>query len=271
MAKVYAIAMQKGGVAKTTAVIHIAAAIARRGKRVLLIDMDPQASLSEYFFKILKKHLPVEQFQTILASTMYNLLVEGKIIEPVQLGAKTLLLPASIDLQAAELVFPVLPTTREKPNLVLAKYLSHYLRAFNVDVCLIDCGPSLGLLTKNALAVADGGVIIPVATEEMAVEGLPKILATVQDVRTDEQHGSYPGLQIFRIIPTLYDGRISEDVDFLKQIQAYPGYQHWVYPEPMHRRAKYKRAVRQGVDAGYLDKDVAAYWDRFVETTQLAA
>ncbi|MBA2680075.1 MAG: hypothetical protein H0U76_16970, partial [Ktedonobacteraceae bacterium] len=84
-------------------------------------------------------------------------------------------------------------------------------------------------------------------------------------------HGSYAGLQVFRIIPTLYDGRISEDGEFLKQIQEYPGYQHLVYPEPMHRRAKYKRAVKQGVDAGYLDKEVAAYWDRFVETTQMAA
>lgn len=246
-----AVAMQKGGVGKTVATVHIATAAARQGKRVRLVDMDPQASLTLYFQNLYKK--PITQ-------TMYNLLVEGQIIEPVRLSRLISLLPSSIDLAAANQAFPILPTTKQFPNKVLARYLAIY--AQDVDLLVIDCPPSLDLLTTNAL-VAAKRVVIVVSTEKMAEDALPKITKTVKSVRKDAALGANPDLEVVCMLPSQYNTRGSSSPKILASIKNDYGKDYVIYPEPVVRREAYQKAVDQSVDVGAIDGELGAYWDKF--------
>ena len=249
----YSIAMQKGGVGKTVTAICVAAAVARAGRTTLLVDMDPQASATIYFKYLLKA--PITE-------SMYNLLVEGKPIKPIKLGRYVSLLPAHVDLAAANQLFAALPTTRELPNRVLARALAPY--APHVDYIIIDCPPSLDLLTKNALTAARY-VIIPVSTEEMSEDALPNMLNTVQDVRRDLRNGNNPTLEVRCLLPTLHSAREREANSTLARIHEEYGKDYCIYP-PVLRKTKYKKAVSQSVDVGALDPELAGYWNKFTAT-----
>src|SRR5436309_1635509 len=146
--KIIAIANQKGGTGKTSTTVNLGAALVRAGMHVLLVDLDPQASLTEYFLD------PADP-----PATVFNLLIEGNPLQPLQLGEYISLLPANIDLAAAEVLLPT-KTNHEKR-------LARFLKPYTYDYCLIDCPPSLGVLTRNALTAAHA-VIIPVTTDKMA-------------------------------------------------------------------------------------------------------
>ena len=253
LANATAIAMQKGGVGKTIATICIAAAVARRKLRVLLVDMDPQASLTIYFKYLLKDQVKAH---------LYHLLVEGKAIEPIKLGKWISLLPAHNDLAAIQNLFTMLPTTKDRPNMVLARYLQPY--ASQADIVLIDCPPSLNLLTKNALAAAHN-VVIPCATDEMSYDVLPQILKTIQDVKSDTSNGANPHLAVRCILPTLYSMVSRDSNDILRDLNESYGTRYVIYPEPVKRLEIYKRAVKESVDVGAKDAEQGAFWDRFVE------
>lgn len=249
----YAVAMQKGGVGKTIVTICIAAALARRKLRVLLVDMDPQASLTIYFKYLLKDKVTAH---------LYHLLVEGKAIEPIRLGKWISLLPAHNDLAAIQNLFTMLPTTKDRPNMILARYLQPYAK--QADIVLIDCPPSLNLLTKNALAAARN-VVIPCATDEMSVDVLPQILKTIKDVRSDTSNGANPQLVVRCILPTLYSTISRDSNDVLRDLNETYGAEYPIYPEPVKRLEIYKKAVKESVDVGAKDAEQGAYWDRFVE------
>lgn len=250
----YAIAMQKGGVGKTTASVCIAAAAARKHRKTLLVDMDPQASATRYFKYLLKE--PVHD-------NMYNLLVEGKAIEPIRLGKYISLLPASIDLAAAPYLFTALPTTKEYVNKVLARALTPYARQF--ERIIIDCPPSLDLLTKNALTAARFA-IIPFSTEEMAEDALPLILNTIKDVHHDARNGSNSVLEVRCLLATHYilKGRASNAT--LRRVKETYGKDYYIYPAPVTRRAAYQDAVSESADVGAVDADLAMYWDEFTSS-----
>jgi chromosome partitioning protein len=236
---IVAIANQKGGVTKTTSTVSLTAALARAGKKVLMVDLDPQASLTEYFTP-----------PGALEETMYHLIVDGKQIQPVSLGSFIRLLPATIDLAAAEVLLP------SKPN--FERRLSRFLRSYaeGTDYCLLDCPPSLGVLTRNALTAADT-VLIPVSTEEMAKRTIPLIINQIEEVRESELNkGLYP----WRILTTLYNMREKEDNETLHDIRQQYG--NLVYPVPVPRRTNYKKAVRQRVDVSDLDSDLGDLWDQ---------
>jgi chromosome partitioning protein len=249
-----AIAMQKGGVGKTLTAVNVATAAARQGKRVRLVDMDPQASLTLYFKHIYKK--PITQ-------TMYNLLVEGQLIEPIRLSRLISLLPANIDLAAANQVFTVLPTTKQFPNKILARCLAPY--AQDVDLLIIDCPPSLDLLTVNGL-VAARRVVIVVSTEEMAEDALPKITNTVKAVRTNITQGANPQLEVICMLPSQYNTRGNSSPEVLQSIKDEYSKDYYIYPEPVLRREAYQKAVKLSADVGAIDGELGAYWDRFTRS-----
>jgi chromosome partitioning protein len=189
-ARIIAMCNQKGGVGKTTSTINLGAALAEYGRKVLLLDFDPQGALSV--------GLGINPHE--LDKTVYNLLLERdvdvhSVIRPT--GVPRLdLLPANIDLSAAEVQL-VSEVAREQ---VLGRSLRPILDDY--DVVLIDCQPSLGLLTVNALTAAHG-VVIPLECEFFALRGVALLVETIEKVR-DRLN---PALEIDGILATMYDPR----------------------------------------------------------------
>ncbi|MFC6706763.1 ParA family protein [Flexivirga alba] len=203
-ARVIAMCNQKGGVGKTTSTINLGAALAEYGRKVLLVDFDPQGALSV--------GLGIRAHE--LDTTVYNLLVsrEDDIHDVIQPTATDNLdvLPANIDLSAAEVQL-VGEVARE---MVLARVLRPVLDEY--DVILIDCQPSLGLLTVNALTAAHG-VVIPLECEFFAMRGVALLVETIDKV-TDRLN---PRLEVDGILATMYDGRTLHSRDVIRSVVAH--------------------------------------------------
>ena len=200
-ARILSMCNQKGGVGKTTSTINLGAALAEYGRRVLLVDFDPQGALSV--------GLGVNPLQ--LDRTVYNLLMDRTVtIDDVMLKTHIPgldLLPSNIDLSAAEVQL-VGEVAREQVLLrVLGPVLDDY------DVVLIDCQPSLGLLTVNALT-ASHGVIIPLECEFFALRGVALLIETIDKVRERLN----PQLELEGILATMYDGRTLHGREVLARV-----------------------------------------------------
>jgi chromosome partitioning protein len=189
-AKIIALCNQKGGVGKTTSTINLGAALTEYGRRVLIVDFDPQGALS------VGLGMPAHT----LDKTIYNVMIERSITVDdavIRTGVDNLdLLPSNIDLSAAEVQL-VAEVGREHTLLrVLRSVIDVY------DYILIDCQPSLGLLTVNALTAADG-VLIPLECEYFSMRGVALLTDTIEKVRERLN----PKLEITGILPTMYDPR----------------------------------------------------------------
>jgi chromosome partitioning protein len=188
---VLAVANQKGGVAKTTSVASIGAALAESGQKVLLIDLDPQACLT-FSLGIDPEDLELSVHQVLTKGTDV-----GEVIIETEDGVD--LLPATIELARAEADL----LTRTGREHVLRGVLEDLERADrSYDWILLDCPPSLGVLTVAALTAADG-VLVPLQCETLSHRGVGQLLDTVHDVRRFTNRD----LEVWGVLPTLYDGR----------------------------------------------------------------
>ena len=189
-ARVVSMVNQKGGVGKTTTTVSLGAALAEYGRRVLLVDFDPQGALSAA--------LGVRPHE--LERTVYNVIMDREVAAKDVLVHTSVpgldLLPCNIDLSAAEM-YLVNEVGREH---VLARALAPLLPDY--DLVLIDCQPSLGLLTVNALAASDG-FIVPLECEFFALRGLALLMQTVDKVRDRIN----PHVNLLGIVATMFDGR----------------------------------------------------------------
>ncbi len=190
--KIIAITNQKGGVGKTTTTINLGAGLAEAGKRVLLIDLDPQGNAST--------GLGVAADDREM-STYDLLLEEASVLDVIKETSidNLLISPATTDLSSADIE---LVSNEKRSHLLRDALRDVALAQLNIDYILIDCPPSLNLLTVNALVAADS-VLIPLQSEFFALEGLSQLLLTVREVRT----AANPDLRIEGVVLTMYDSR----------------------------------------------------------------
>src|SRR5918996_1703636 len=223
MARIIAIANQKGGVAKTTTTLALGAALGELGRRVLAVDIDPQGALT-YCMGV---------DPDVLDETVNDVLVRRLPVDKVIITREIDLVPSNIDLAGAEAVM-LAKTGRE---FALQRALREIEERY--DFILIDCPPSLGILTINGLTAAHE-VLIPLQCEALSHRGVGQLLETLEDIR----HFTNPTLEVIGLIPTMYDGRSRHAKEVLADVGT--RYRVHVFAPAVRKSIRFAEASRAG-------------------------
>lgn len=233
MAKIIAVSNQKGGVGKTTTSINLSACLGKLGKKVLLIDIDPQGNTTSGY-GINKKNIEVSSYD-ILGETR----IEDTIIKTEFKNVD--IVPSSIDLAAAEIELVDMKNRTMRIRQAIAPVREKY------DYIFIDCPPSLGLITLNALS-ASTGIIMPMQCEYYALEGLSQLVATVKQVKRLYN----PSIEIEGILLTMYDGRLRLTVQVVEEVKKY--FPNKVFKTVIPRNVRLSEAPSYGQPVIYFDR-----------------
>lgn len=232
MAKIVAVANQKGGVGKTTTAVNIAACVAELGKKVLLVDLDPQGNTTSGF-GISKRGLEHSTYSVLLDGDD----VKGAIIKT---SYKVDVLPSSIRLSGAVVELVELENRHARLRNALNKVSDNY------DFIFIDCPPALDLLTINALSAADT-VLVPIQCEFFALEGLSELMNTIRLVK--QHYNKY--IDIEGVLLTMFDSRLNLTLQVVAEVKKY--FPNKVYKTTIPRNVRLSEAPSFGQPINYYD------------------
>jgi len=234
--RIVAVANQKGGVGKTTTAVNLAACLAAAGRRVLLFDLDPQANATSGL------GLPKVEG----ASSYRPLLGEGALLDKVQQTAfeRLHVIPSEMDLCGADLEL----ARSENHLLKVAHALQPVLQSQRFDIVLIDCAPSLGVLTLNAFAAAEG-LLVPLQCEYYALEGISMLTRIVDQLRNT---GVNPRLELLGVLMTMFDGRTNLSNQVVGEVREHFGER--VFETVIPRTTRLAEAPSFGKPIIYYDK-----------------
>jgi chromosome partitioning protein len=231
--RIIAVANQKGGVGKTTSTVNLSASLVATKRKVLVVDLDPQGNAT--MGSGINKHE--------LDVSIYDVLVHGTPVSEVKLKTDPAgydMIPANADLTAAEVELITLDNNESRLKRALDAVKNDY------DYILIDCPPSLNMLTVNAFIAADG-IIIPMQCEYYALEGLSALMNTVERIKEIN-----PGLEVDGLLRTMYDPRSSLTTDVSSQLISHFGDK--VYGTVIPRNIRLAEAPSYGLPVLYYDK-----------------
>ena len=234
MGKIISVVNQKGGVGKTTSAVNLASGLGILGKKILLIDIDPQGNTTSGY-GINRKSVK---------SSSYDLLVGDKTVKDTATQTKfknVWVVPSSMDLAGAEIELIDLDNRNEKLKQKLLPVRDDY------DFILIDCPPSLGLITINALTVSDS-VMVPIQCEYYALEGLSQLISSIRQVKRIYN----PALEVEGILLTMYDGRLNLTQQVVREIKKY--FAEKLYSTVIPRSVRLSEAPSFGEPIQYYDK-----------------
>ncbi|MGI6744732.1 MAG: Sporulation initiation inhibitor protein Soj [Firmicutes bacterium ADurb.Bin300] len=235
MAKIISIVNQKGGVGKTTTAVNLSAAVGALGKRVLLVDIDPQGN-STSGYGISKRNVGVTSYDMLINSVPASEVVIKTRFSNVDI------IPSNINLAGVELEIADMEHRESLLKKAIAKIAGHY------EYLFFDCPPSLGLITLNALT-ASGSFIVPIQCEFYALEGLSQLMAAVRKIKLLFN----PLIELEGVLLTMYDGRLNLTQQVVAEVKSFfPGK---VYPVVIPRNVRLSEAPGFGEPVIYYDRD----------------